>query len=210
MSNALIFEARKLKLGRGSIADWPLDFALGAGQCCVLTGENGSGKTTLLRVLCGLSEPLDGVVCWRGFPITYHRQSYHRSFIYIGHKFGFRGGLSVAENLAFYRHWGDRRGGDIDDAMAYLEIGNLAKRPYAVLSHGQQQRVALCRLIVEKAQLWLLDEPTSALDQQGHEIFQDLLLKHLADGGMAVVATHKAFENKALQDAHCLRLDNRF
>ena len=192
---------------RGAVAGRFLNFALCAGQWCVLTGENGSGKTTLLRVLCGLSEPDHGAVYWRNRPITYHRGSYHSEFIYIGHKLGFRGGLSVRENLEFYRDLRNRHGnGSIDDAVNYFGITDAARQPYNSLSHGQQQRSALCRLLIEPVPLWLLDEPTSALDRQSHDIFQELLLSHLRNGGMAVVATHKPFAHKALQDAYQLKL----
>ena len=194
-------------LRRGIVAGRALNFALKAGQWCVLSGENGSGKTTLLRVLCGLSEPRKGLVCWRGFAIGHYRERYHQTFIYIGHKLGFRGGLSVTENLSFYRDLRDRRGvASIDEAMDYLGLGDVSDRPYASLSHGQRQRGALCRLMTEEAQLWFLDEPTGALDKQGHDIFQELLSKHLDKGGMAVVATHKPFAHDTLQGAHQLRL----
>ena len=198
---------RKLYLRRGIVARRALNFALKAEQWCVLSGENGSGKTTLLRVLCGLSEPRKGLVCWRGFPIGYHRERYHQTFIYIGHKLGFRGGLSVRENLSLYRDLRDRRGvAGIDEAMDYLGLRDVSERPYTSLSHGQRQRGALCRLMTEEAQLWFLDEPTGALDQQGHDIFQELLSKHLDKGGIAVVATHKPFAHDILQSAYQLRL----
>ena len=208
MHNTEIFEVRGLNLGRASATEQLVDFALRGGQWCLLTGKNGSGKTTLLRMLCGLSAPHQGAVQWQGVPITDDRTTYHRAFIYIGHKFGFRGGLSIAENLAFYRAIRAHREGDIGAAMNYFKVDDLATRPYVTLSHGQQQRAVLCRLIVEKVRLWLLDEPTSALDRQGHDIFQDLLLKHLATGGMAVVATHKPFAHKALPAAYQLQLND--
>ena len=197
-------------LRRGIVAGRALNFALKAGEWCVLSGENGSGKTTLLRVLCGLSEPRKGFVLWRdfiSFPIGHYRERHHRAFIYIGHKLGFRGGLSVKENLSFYRDLRGRRGiADIDEAIDYLGLRDVSDCPYTSLSHGQRQRGALCRLMTEEAQLWLLDEPTGALDRQGHDIFQELLSEHLGKGGMAVVATHKPFAHDALQDAHQLKL----
>ena len=207
MNSRVLFEVRELHLRRGTVAGRALNFALRAGQWCVLSGENGSGKTTLLRVLCGLSEPRKGFVGWRGFAIGYYRERYRQTFIYIGHKLGFRGGLSVKENLRFYRDLRNRRGvAGIDEAIDHLGLENVADRPYASLSHGQRQRGALCRLMTEEAQLWLLDEPTGALDNQGHNIFQELLSAHLDRGGMAVVATHKPFAHDALQSAHQLRL----
>ena len=94
--------------------------------------------------------------------------------IYIGHKLGFRGGLSVKENLSFYRDLRGRRGvAEIDEAMDYLGLGDVSDRLYTSLSHGQRQRGALCRLMTEEAQLWLLDEPTGALDQQGTISFRN-------------------------------------
>ena len=203
----MLFEVRELYLRRGIVAARALNFALRAGQWCVLSGENGSGKTTLLRVLCGLSEPRKGLVCWQGFPIGHYRERYHQTFIYVGHKLGFRGGLSVIENLTFYRNLRARHGAaSIDEAIDYLGLREVSDRPYNALSHGQRQRGALCRLMTEEAQLWLLDEPTGSLDKQGHDIFQELLSKHLDNGGTAVVATHKPFAHDALQGAHQLRL----
>ena len=207
MSNEAILEARRLKLRRGTVAEQPLNFALCAGQCCIPTGENGAGKTTLLRVLCGLSEADRGTVLWHGFPIAQRREAYYKSLIYIGHQLGFRSGLSVKENLEFYRDLGNRHDTDnIEDALDYFAITDIAKQPYASLSRGQQQRSALCRLIIEQVPLWLLDEPTSALDKQGHDIFQELLLRHLSNGGIAIVTTHKPFEHSALEDAQLLKL----
>jgi len=206
--NEKLFEVQGLKFHRGTGGlKQPLNFSLSAGQWCALMGENGSGKTTLLRILCGLSEPACGVVRWRGVPLKQNRGTYHRAFIYIGHKLGFRGGLDIEENLKFYCNL---RGGEgdyrLNDAMAYFGMGSVAKQAYASLSRGQQQRAALCRLITERSELWLLDEPTSALDKQGQEIFRELLEKHLAEGGIAVIATHKQLGHGLLPTAYQLEL----
>jgi heme exporter protein A len=60
-----------------------------------------------------------------------------------------------------------------------------------MLSAGQRRRLALSRLALSDAPLWLLDEPVTALDAEAREIFVALLGRHLAGGGLAVIATHE-------------------
>jgi heme exporter protein A len=59
------------------------------------------------------------------------------------------------------------------------------------MSAGQQRRVALARVLLLDCALWLLDEPTSNLDGSGQELFAQLLEAHLANDGLAVIATHQ-------------------
>jgi len=62
------------------------------------------------------------------------------------------------------------------------------------LSQGQKRRIGLARLALNVGHrgkpVWLLDEPTNALDAEGAQLFQQLVNSHLADGGVAVIATH--------------------
>jgi len=211
MNDKTLFEVLGLKFARRTCAlKRPLNFSLAGGQWCTLRGANGSGKTTLLRILCGLSEAPHGAVHWRGVAIQQQRAAYHQAVTYIGHKQGFRGGLSVTENLQFYRELrnGQLRNAraSIATAMDYFGLRRVAQQPFAALSHGQQQRGALCRLLIEQSALWLLDEPTSALDQQGDQLFIALLKKHLASGGSAVIATHKPLGDNVFLATHQLEL----
>src|SRR5437763_825775 len=65
-------------------------------------------------------------------------------------------------------------------------------RPARRLSAGQRRRIGLARFFVDPAPLWLLDEPLTALDSEGQALFERLLARHLAGGGLAVIATHHA------------------
>jgi heme exporter protein A len=58
------------------------------------------------------------------------------------------------------------------------------------LSQGQRQRLSLCRLLIEKAPLWLLDEPAAALDDAGSALLKELLQAHSSAGGAALIASH--------------------
>ena len=57
-------------------------------------------------------------------------------------------------------------------------------------SAGQRRRIGLARLVLDPAPLWMLDEPLTALDDEGQALFERLLARHLAAGGMAIIATH--------------------
>jgi heme exporter protein A len=73
-------------------------------------------------------------------------------------------------------------------------------QPVRSFSAGQQRRVALARLSLWDARLWLLDEPASNLDAAGQKVIADLLQSHLQAGGMAILATHQPIE---LPDVDC-------
>ena len=72
-----------------------------------------------------------------------------------------------------------------------------------MLSAGQKRRLALARLALSAAPLWLLDEPTLGLDAASVERFGDVLAAHRAGGGLVVAATHLPLP---LPDAAELRL----
>ena len=62
------------------------------------------------------------------------------------------------------------------------------------LSAGQQRRVALARMLLANARLWLMDEPYTNLDSAGRELVAELIDEHLQGGGLCVVASHLAVE----------------
>jgi heme exporter protein A len=76
---------------------------------------------------------------------------------------------------------------DALDAVGLEELGDL---PARMLSAGQRRRLALARLLLSRAPLWLLDEPTLGLDAASVDRFGVMLDAHRASGGMAVAATH--------------------
>jgi heme exporter protein A len=170
-----------------------VSFAVGPGDCFRLTGPNGSGKTSLLRMLCGLLPPSRGTICWQGTPIRILDENYFSALTYIGHRHGVKDELTVLENL---RVSSGLHGIEISHriAAAALERMGLAGSenvPARFLSEGGRRRVALSRLLVCRTSLWLLDEVLTSLDQAAVETVQLLIEEHLANGGMAIVATHQ-------------------
>ena len=177
-----------------------LDFAVPAGGALVLTGANGSGKSTLLRLLAGLVRPIAGRLLWCGEDALADLPSHAARVTYLGHLDAVKPGLTVGENLRFAARMG---GGSVDDALAALGLGDLADVPARFLSAGQKRRLAIARLGLSVAPLWLLDEPTVGLDAASLDRVGAVLRAHRARGGIIVAATHVPLP---LDDVTALRL----
>ena len=164
-----------------------LDFAVGAGGALLLTGPNGSGKSTLLRLLAGLLRPAAGTLTWDGADALADLPTHARRVAYVGHQDAVKPGLTAAENLRFAARLS---GGNVRDALAAVGLEELADLPGRMLSAGQRRRLALARLALSEAPLWLLDEPTLGLDAVSVERFGAMLEAHRAGDGMVIAATH--------------------
>ena len=164
-----------------------LSFSVPAGGALVLAGANGSGKSTLLRLLAGLVRPVAGRLLWGGQDALAELAEHGGRVCYVGHLDAIKPGLTVTENLRFTARVAGRA---VADALEPLELGPLAELPARMLSAGQKRRLALSRLALSAAPVWLLDEPTLGLDAASIERFGALLAAHRADGGIVVAATH--------------------
>lgn len=174
-----------------------LNFRVDAGQLLLVEGENGAGKTSLLRLLCGLSRPAAGDVLWRGESIAHRRAQFHSEMAYFGHHGGVKQELTALENLTVA--CGLRRHASVvemEDALHEVGLGGFEDIPGRRLSAGQKQRLALARLLLSGAKLWILDEPFTALDVDGIALVGSLLERHAANGGLAVLTSHQPVELK--------------
>jgi len=168
-------------------------FRLPPGGAVVLTGANGSGKTSLLRLLAGLIAPAAGRLAWGATPIAGDAE--HRSRLhYVGHQDAVKPGLTPRETLAFWASLHGRelyRGAPLlDRALAAFALEPVAEWPCRWLSAGQRRRLALSRLFVIPAALWLLDEPLAALDHDNQLRLERAIAEHRAAGGRVALATH--------------------
>jgi len=186
-----LLAVEQLSCERGGLALFNhLAFSVSPGEIVQIMGPNGSGKTTLLRVLAGLSTAYDGSL----------QRSTSASLIYLGHKPGIKAMLSPLENLRWYvasslsSHLSSQKtDDDILRALARWQLQGYEHQPCYQLSAGQQQRVALSRLLLSDAALWLLDEPFTAIDQSGVSQLESLLLAHADQGGAVILTSHHLF-----------------
>lgn len=173
-----------------------LSFALHPGQIIQVQGANGSGKTSLLRTLCGFLMPDEGDIIWRGKNVRELDENYYAELLYLGHLNAIKDELNALENL---RISAGLSGVEIEekDAVSALRRMGLRGRerlPVKVLSQGQRRRVALARLLVADAKLWILDEPLTALDVGAVALIQELISGHLARQGMVIFTTHQPLQ----------------
>ncbi|WP_312759594.1 cytochrome c biogenesis heme-transporting ATPase CcmA [Pantoea brenneri] len=166
-----------------------LSFSVKAGDIVQIEGPNGAGKTSLLRLLAGLSRAEQGEIRWHDRPIQQQRERWHASMLYLGHHPGVKAVLSPLENLRFYHS-------DCDDAQIFTALESVdllgyEEVPVAQLSAGQQRRVALARLWLSRATLWILDEPLTAIDKTGIEKLMMKFAQHADNGGAVILTTHQ-------------------
>ena len=169
-----------------------LNFRAEAHDVVQLQGRNGSGKTSLLRILCGLVRPEDGVVRWNDVDINDDATGLHNQLTYVGHRRGVCEDLSPLENLIFACDLTAPKSTErCRDALNQVGLGAVVDKATRLLSAGQNQRVALARLLVSEARLWCLDEPFTALDRDGRALVERIISSHATAGGISFVATHQ-------------------
>lgn len=173
-----------------------VSFELTAGSLLHVAGPNGSGKTSLLRMLCGLLAPESGEIRWGREPIRRLGDEYFAQLHYVGHLNGIKDELSAQENLKVLAGLAGAPvdAGRVLDALCRLGLSGREDFLVKWLSQGQKRRLALARLTLVSRPLWVLDEPFAGLDQEAITLVQELVEKHLAQGGIAVVTTHQEMQ----------------
>ncbi|MEQ3514887.1 cytochrome c biogenesis heme-transporting ATPase CcmA [Pseudoalteromonas sp. BZB3] len=169
-----------------------LSFTLGSGKIMQIEGPNGAGKTSLLRILSGFAQPEEGEVLFEQRSINDYYDEFAAELLFIGHKTGVNAQLTAFENVC---HWlrvhGYNDESQVYDLLGKLGLVGLEDVPVRTLSAGQQRRVALVRLWLNSAKLWILDEPFTALDKKGVAMLQCRFNEHLEQGGSILLTTHQ-------------------
>lgn len=195
------FERNDIPLFEGVNAQW------NAGDIVQLGGPNGSGKTTLLRILAGFMPATRGRVLWNNEPVTSF--SCKAALLYLGHHVGVKLTLTPLENLIWYFGLHGRKAvapheaalskKDMLSALNKVDLFDYADVPCYQLSAGQQRRVALARLYLSRAPLWLLDEPFTAIDKLGVQALEERLNQQVSDGGIVLLTTHQRCRAENIQ-----------
>ncbi|WP_017579577.1 ATP-binding cassette domain-containing protein [Nocardiopsis valliformis] len=192
---------KNLSKSFGSRVLWKdLDLTVEPGRMLALVGASGSGKTTLLNCMGLLEKPTGGQILFEGSDVTRlgpgRQRRFRRDHLgYLFQNYALIENATVKANLDVAR----RRGTRPDQAAALERVGLAGREKEKVhyLSGGEQQRVALARLMVKKPSLVLADEPTGALDSDNGAMVVDVLREMSRSGCAVVIATH----NDSVRDA---------
>ncbi len=178
-----------------SVALRGLDLRIEPGELVAVFGPSGSGKSTMLRLACGLEQPTAGEVRAFGRSLTrlgedelaeYRAQSIGIVF----QTFNLWPELTAGENVELALKLAGRSG-DAREALGEFGLESAAGRRAAVLSGGEQQRVAIAAAAARNAPLVLADEPTAELDEANEQRVLDSLHRLRAEHGTTVVVvTH--------------------
>lgn len=200
-------EIEQLACQRGDkILFTDLNLTFKSGDFVQIEGHNGIGKTSLLRIIAGLASPLHGKVRWNSEEIFDQRETFHYDLLYLGHQSGIKPELTAWENLKFLQRISHSVQGDEIVWQALEQVGLLGREdlPASQLSAGQQKRIALARLWLSQAPLWILDEPFNAIDKNGVQVLTRHFEQHAAQGGIVILTSHQEVPSERL---HKVRLD---
>ncbi|WAL95175.1 heme ABC transporter ATP-binding protein [Streptomyces sp. Je 1-369] len=168
-----------------------------AGEVLALVGPNGAGKSSLLAALAGDLPSADGIVRVCGRPAADWPApdlALRRAVLPQSAALSFPFPVEDVVRMGRAPWDGTRRADDDDrivrEAMAATEVTEFAARPFAALSGGERARVALARVLAQRAPLLLLDEPTAALDLRHQELVLRICRDRAAAGDAVVVVLH--------------------
>lgn len=161
-----------------------LSFSIPEGDLCCITGENGSGKSTLMKLILGELKGYKGTISLFG-----KTMKEYNDLTWIGYV----PQASVMNKVAFpttcreivvqglYKQFGivriprKKHYEVAQQALAKMDLERYARVPFNQLSGGLQQRVMICRALINDPKLLILDEPTAGVDKESKESFLSLL-----------------------------------
>jgi ABC-2 type transport system ATP-binding protein len=187
--------------GRSACRD--VSFTVERGEVFGLLGPNGAGKTTTLRMLAGLYAPDAGTAQVAGFAIAAGRAGGPDLRARVGlltESPGFYDRLTARENLLYFARLQRTRepGRRCDRLIDQFSLREQAHRPFAELSRGMKQKLAIARALVHEPEVILLDEPTVGLDPEATREVRNLIAGLAAEHATIVLCTHHLEEVERL------------
>lgn len=169
-----------------------LNLTIESGEFVVFSGASGCGKTTLLNMIGSLEKFDSGEIIVDGMNISLRKNQRK----YLSHKVGFLfqnfalvEQKTVKQNLEMIKK-SNGSGVDMDSALERVGLSDVKTEKIFTLSGGEQQRVALARLIMKKCDIILCDEPTGSLDRANGEKIISIIKNMNQEGKTIVMVTH--------------------
>lgn len=174
------------------------DLRLDPGRVCGVIGMNGSGKSTLFKVIMGAVRPDAGSVTLSGLTPTQARQQGLIGYVPQHEEIDWRFPVTVGDVVMMGRYGrmgpmrrprpADRTA--VAEALARVELTDLAGRQIGQLSGGQRKRVFLARGLASEASILLLDEPFAGVDKRSEAVITTVLRESAAAGTTVLISTH--------------------
>ncbi|GIG41322.1 metal ABC transporter ATP-binding protein [Cellulomonas phragmiteti] len=206
-------EVRDLHVSYGDVPALDgADLTLDHGRVCGLVGVNGSGKSTLFKAVMGVVRPDAGTVRVDGDDPATARRRGVVGYVPQSEDVDWTFPLSVRDVVMTgrYGHLGTTRRprrvdhAAVDDALARVELTELADRQVGRLSGGQRKRAFVARGLAQGATVLLLDEPFAGVDKRSEATITRLLRELAAAGAAVLVSTHDLHALPALADEAAL------
>lgn len=169
-----------------------LNVTIQQGEFVIISGNSGCGKTTLLNIIGGIEPANAGSVLVNGYDILkkFNKRQYYGEIVsFIFQNFALIENKTVKQNFELIDQK-NRSALTFEEALKKVGLSDKLNEKVYTLSGGEQQRIALARIYLKKAQVILADEPTGSLDKGNAEIVLNIL-KDLNERGMTIiVVTH--------------------
>lgn len=161
------------------------------GSFTIIIGESGCGKTTMLDMIGDIEKPDSGDIVVDGNSLAVLPQRiYFRDYVgFLFQNFALIENRTVRENLNIIRK-SNRTDITIEEGLRRVGLLEVADKKVYCLSGGEQQRVALARLMIKRCSLVLADEPTGSLDEKNGRIVMDQLHVLNEEGRTVIMVTH--------------------
>ena len=191
-----------------------INFDIRKGENVSLIGASGCGKSTLLQSIYGLHD-VNGKIWWNDKQLlgpSFNIVPGEDFMKYLAQDFDLMPPLTVAENVGKYlsNMYPRKKQQRVNHLLELVEMKKLAKVKARNLSGGEQQRVALARVLANPPEVLLLDEPFSHIDHFRKNKLRRNLFSHLKKEGITVVvATHDSTDALSFADRTLVMQDGR-
>ncbi|MFT8323544.1 MAG: ABC transporter ATP-binding protein [Bacillus sp. (in: firmicutes)] len=185
-----------------------LNFTINKGDFVIISGKSGCGKTTLLNIIGGIERADAGSVIVNGIDVTKKmdkRTYYGKTLSFIFQNFALIENKTVKQNFDIIGTK-NKSGITYDEALKKVDMPDKLHEKVYSLSGGEQQRIALARTYLKKAELILADEPTGSLDKENADRAMNILKDLNREGKTIIIVTHD--ENIKKQAPKIIELEN--
>lgn len=172
------------------------------GEPYVIFGPSGSGKTTLLNIISQIDTPDSGDIIFKGEKLNFKNKTifFKNNIAYLFQNYGLVDDATIYDNFYYllgneFKKKFSKKGNELDQYLKKFGLDVIGEQKVYELSGGEQQRLALARILLKKFDILVCDEPTGNLDDFNKKIVMDLLKEISLSGKIVIIVTHDSSFN---------------